>query len=99
VLAGFHRHKAYFGMAEVLGPVRALDKWIRRRLRCYAWKQSGSKGYRELRKRSVPVREAWNVSKSAHRPWRISRAPALSMAMPTSFFGALGLPPLAAAKA
>ena len=31
--------KAYFGVAEVLSPLRELDKWIRRRLRCYAWKQ------------------------------------------------------------
>ena len=59
--------KAYFGVAEVLSPLRELDKWIRRRLRCYAWKQWGSRGYRELRKRGVSVREAWNVSKSRAR--------------------------------
>ena len=91
--------KAYFGITEVLSPLRELDKWIRRRLRCYAWKQWGSRGYRELRKRGVSVREAWNVSKSAHGPWRISSTPALSMAMPTSFFSAIGLPQLAPAKA
>ena len=91
--------KAYFGVTEVLSPLRELDKWIRRRLRCYAWKQWGSRGYRELRKRGVSVREAWNVSKSAHGPWRISRTPALSMAMPTSFFRAMGLPQLVSAKA
>jgi len=33
--------KAYFGIAEVLSPLRDVDKWIRRRLRCYAWKQWG----------------------------------------------------------
>ena len=90
--------KAYFGITEVLSPLRELDKWIRRRLRCYAWKQWGSRGYRELRMRGVSVREAWNVSKSAHGPWRISRTPALSMAMPTSFFRAMGLPQLVSAK-
>ena len=91
--------KAYFGVTEVLGPLRELDKWIRRRLRCYAWKQWGSRGYRELRKRGVCVREAWNVSKSAHGPWRISKTPALSLALPTSFFGRMGLPQLAPARA
>ena len=45
--------KAYFGIAEVLSPLREIDKWVRRRLRCYAWKQWGSAGYRELRKRGV----------------------------------------------
>ena len=36
--------KAYFGIAEVLSPLREIDKWVRRRLRCYAWKQWGSAG-------------------------------------------------------
>jgi RNA-directed DNA polymerase len=31
--------KAYFDIAEVLSPLRDLDKWIRRKLRCYIWKQ------------------------------------------------------------
>ena len=91
--------KAYFGVTEVMSPLRELDKWIRRRLRCYAWKQWGPRGYRELRKRGVSVREAWNVSKSAHGPWRISATPALSLAMPTSFFSRMGLPQLAPARA
>jgi len=30
--------KAYFGVAEVLSPLRDVDKWIRRKLRCYQWK-------------------------------------------------------------
>jgi RNA-directed DNA polymerase len=90
--------KAYFGIAEVLSPLRELDKWLRRRLRCYQWKQWGGAGYRELRKRGVSVREAWNVSKSAHGPWRISKTPALSLAMPVSYFHRLGLPCLAPAR-
>jgi len=65
--------KAYFGIAEVLSPLRDIDKWIRRKLRCYLWKQWGPAGYRELRKRGVSVREAWNTSKSAHGPWRLSK--------------------------
>ena len=51
--------KAYFGIAEVLSPLRDIDKWIRRKLRCYHWKQWGRAGYRELRRRGVSVREAW----------------------------------------
>lgn len=90
--------RAYFGITEVLSPLRELDKWLRRRLRCYQWKQWGSAGYRELRKRGVSVREAWNVSKSAHGPWRISMTPALSLAMPTTYFKRLGLPCLATAR-
>lgn len=91
--------KAYFGIAEVLSPLREIDKWVRRRLRCYAWKQWGSAGYRELRKRGVSVREAWNTSKSAHGPWRLSQTPALSLALPARMFRQMGLPELAPAKA
>ena len=91
--------KAYFGIAEVLSPLREIDKWVRRRLRCYAWKQWGSAGYRELRKRGVSVREAWNTSKSAHGPWRLSKTPALNLALPAKLFRQMGLPELASAKA
>ena len=91
--------KAYFGIAEVLSPLREIDKWVRRRLRCYAWKQWGSAGYRELKKRGVSVREAWNTSKSAHGPWRLSQTPALSLALPAKMFRQMGLPELASARA
>ena len=89
----------YFGIAEVLIPLRKINKWVRRRLRCYAWKQLGSAGYRELRKRGVSVREAWNTSKSAHGPWRQSQTPALSLALPAKLFRQMGLPELAPARA
>ena len=87
--------KAYFGIAEVMSPLREIDKWIRRKLRCYIWKQWSRAGYRELRKRGVSVREAWNTSKSAHGPWRISMTPALAIALPVRYFSSLGLPTLA----
>jgi group II intron reverse transcriptase/maturase len=88
--------KAYFGIAEVLSPLRDIDKWIRRKLCCYHWKQWGRAGYRELRRRGVSVREAWNTAKSAHGPWRLSRTPALTLALPARYFSSLGLPSLVA---
>jgi RNA-directed DNA polymerase len=88
--------KAYFGIAEVMSPLREIDKWVRRKLRCYIWKQWGRAGYRELRKRGVSVREAWNTSKSAHGPWRLSKTPALALALPVRYFSSIGLPALAA---
>lgn len=53
----------------------------------------GPSGCRELRKRGVSVREAWNTSKSAHGPWR-PETPALTIALPLHFFKNLGLPNL-----
>ena len=87
--------KAYFGVAEVLSPLRKIDKWVLCPLRCYLWKQWGPAGYRELRKRGVSVRDAWNTSKSAHGPWRLSKTPALATALPLRFFETMGLPSLA----
>lgn len=87
--------KAYFGVAEVMSPLRDIDKWIRRKLRCYIWKQWYRSGYRNLRKRGVSVREAWNMASSAHGPWRLSKTPAMSRALPVRYFNQLGLPQLA----
>lgn len=88
--------KAYFGIAEVMSPLSDIDKWVRRKLRCYLWKQWGKAGYRALRKRGVSVREAWNTSKSAHGYWRLSKNPALAQALPVQYFKQIGLPCLAA---
>jgi len=88
--------KAYFDLSEVLSPLRDLDKWIRRKLRCYSWKQWGRSGYRQLRRRGIDRLLAWNTAKSAHGPWRLSASPALYRALPNSYFRGLGLPELAA---
>jgi len=86
--------RAYFGFGEVPSPLKDLEKWIRRRLRCCAWKQWGRRGYRELRRRGVSCDLAWNTSKSAHGPWRLSLSPALAIALPARYFRSLGLPSL-----
>jgi RNA-directed DNA polymerase len=86
--------KAYFGFAEALSPLKELDSWIRRRLRCYLWKQWGRRGYRELLRRGVSRDLAWNTAKSAHGPWRLSRSPGLAFALTTSYFSELGVPTL-----
>ena len=88
--------KAYFDIAEILSPLRDLDKWVRRRLRCYILKQWGGKGYRMLRRLGVDRFLAWNTAKSAHGPWRLSGSPALTKALPNRYFKNLGLPELAA---
>jgi RNA-directed DNA polymerase len=84
--------RAYFGLTTSVNRLRELTGWVQRRLRCYLWKQWGRRGYRELRRRGVSRDLAWNTCKSAHGPWRISRSPALSIALPTRYFVALGLP-------
>jgi hypothetical protein len=84
----------YFGLSELRSGFKELDSWIRRRLRSYLWKQWGRRGYRELRKRGVSRKLAWNTAKSAHGPWRLSRSPALAIALPGRYFDGLGVPRL-----
>ena len=88
-LVGWH---AYFGFSEARSVFKELDSWIRRRLRCYLWKQWGRRRYRELRNRGVSQDLAWNTVKSAHGPWRLSRSPALAYALPGGYFFQMGLP-------
>jgi RNA-directed DNA polymerase len=84
----------YFGFAEAQSGFKELDSWLRRRLRCYQWKQWGRRRYRELRRRGISRELAWNTVRSAHGPWRLSRSPALAIALPGSYFDGLGLPRL-----
>jgi len=86
--------KAYFNITQVRHILRELDSWVKRRLRCYLWKQWGRRGYRELKKLGVSRDLAWNTAKSAHGPWRLSRSPGLAFALPAKYFAALGLPRL-----
>ena len=86
--------RGYFGITEVKSTMVDLDKWVRRKLRCYIYKQWGRSGYRKLRKLGVSRRSAWNVSSSAHGPWRISNSNALRRALPNKHFRMLGVPGL-----
>jgi len=86
--------QAYFNITQVRYVLKELDSWVKRRLRCYLWKQWGRRGYRELRKLGVSRDLAWNTAKSAHGPWRLSRSPGLAFALTTKYFSRLGLPKL-----
>ncbi len=84
----------YFNITQVRSILKELDSWVKRRLRCYLWKQWGRRGYRELVKRGVSRNLAWNTAKSAHGPWRLSRSPGLAFALKARYFASLGLPRL-----
>jgi RNA-directed DNA polymerase len=89
--------RGYFGFCETPSVLRTLDRWVRRRLRSLVWKQwrRGPTRFAELRRRGVGHDLAAQTAGSAHGAWRISNSPALTAALPTAFFRALGLPSLA----
>lgn len=86
--------QGYFGFCQTPSVLKALDSWIRRRLRSFLWKQwkRGKRRFAELRRRGVGKDLAAQTAGSPHGPWRISRSPALSFALPDAFLVALGLP-------
>ena len=94
-LAGW---RGYFGFCETPSVLLALDHWIRRRMRCVAWKQwkRGRTRFAELRKRGVGRDLAAQTAGSAHGPWRIAKSPALHLALPNAYFTALHITSLAA---
>jgi RNA-directed DNA polymerase len=86
----------YFGFCQTPSVLADLQKWIHRRLRCLVWKQwkRGKTRFRELVRRGVSASGARCTAGSAHALWRISRTPALNMALPNAYFAELGLPQL-----
>jgi len=88
--------RGYFGLCQTPSVLRNLDSWIRRRLRCFQWKQwkRGKTRFAELRKRGVGKDLAAQTAGSSRGLWHISRSPALSIALPGAYFDSLGLPRL-----
>lgn len=86
----------YFGFCERRTDLRNLDGWIRRRLRCSAWKQwgNGRRRYRELRRRGVPAEWAKVTAGSSLGPWHMSVNRAMSQALSNRHLQTLGLPTL-----
>ena len=86
--------RGYFGFCQTLSELEELDSWVRRRVRCFVWKQwkHFKRRVAELRKRGARKDLAAQTASSSHGPWRISHSPALSYAMPKAFFATLGLP-------
>src|SRR5882757_8337872 len=85
--------RGYFGFCQTPSVLRALDEWLRRRLRAIAWKQwkTGRARFAELRRCGVGRILAAKTAGSPHGPWRLAVSPALHTAMPISFYRSLGL--------
>ena len=89
--------RGYFGFCETPSVLRALDQWIRRRLRAIAWRQwkRGRTRYAALRRLGVGKDLAAQTAGSPHGPWRLSNSPALNVAVSNAHLGSLGLASLA----
>src|SRR5580698_3886413 len=88
--------KSYFGCCQTPSLLKALDEWIRRRLRSMIWKQwkRVKQRYAQLRQVGVGKDLAAQTAGSPHGPWRLANSPALSIALPLAYFDSVGLPRL-----
>jgi RNA-directed DNA polymerase len=88
--------RSCLGFCETPSVLRNLDSW-RRRLRMVFWRQwqGGWTRFASLRRLGVGCDLAAKTAGSAHGPWHLSRSPALSFALPNTYFISRGLPPLA----
>src|SRR6266403_22364 len=88
--------KSYFGFCQTPSPLKALDEWIRRRLRSMIWKQwkRGKQRYGKLRHLGIGRDLAAQTAGSPHGPWHLANSPALAIALSIAYFDSLGLPRL-----
>ena len=87
--------KAYFGLAQTPRRFRALDEWLRHRLRALQLKhwRRGTTMYRQLREMGASPAQAAQVAGNARRWWHNSRLE-LNRLMPIAYFDRLGVPRL-----
>ena len=85
--------RGYFGFCETPSVLLRLERWVRRRLRSFVWRQwkRGRTRFAALRRLGINRHLAAKTAGSGHGPWRISNSPALSYALPNAFFVRLGL--------
>jgi group II intron reverse transcriptase/maturase len=83
----------YYGVARCKTLCELTDRWLRRRIRQYIWKQwkVPKARRRNLRKLGLDKEEAyrWSYTRKGH--WRISRAPFLCWTLTNSYLKSQGL--------
>lgn len=82
----------YFRLADLGGTFRALDSWIRHRLRAYQWRQWPRIRTRltKLRALGLPEHRAREIAFSRKGPWRTAHGP-LNSALPNAYWEHQGL--------
>jgi RNA-directed DNA polymerase len=85
--------RGYFGRCQTPSVLSGLDQWIRRRLRSVAWKhwKTSRCRFAELTKRGVGKDLAAQTVGSCHGSWRLSKSPALNIALPNRLWELLGI--------
>merc|ERR1739841_302982 len=83
----------YFKLSIRKSAMQHLDKWIRRRLRCYRLRQRKRRHSIAtwLQRQGVTERNAWKLAMSDKGWWHLALTPQVNPAMPIKWFEGLGL--------
>ena len=84
---------AYFKLAHSPTALRAIDAWVRRKLRCILWRQWKQPRTREryLRRLGLSEHRAWKSSVNGRGPWWNAGSSHMNAAMPKARFDRWGL--------
>jgi RNA-directed DNA polymerase len=85
--------RGYFGFCQTPSVLESLNQWMRRRLRSLAWKhwKTSPRRFAELTGRGVGKELAAQTVGSCHGSWRLSKSPALGIALPNRLWERLGI--------
>lgn len=83
---------AYFWRARTPSVFQDLDSWIRRRLRCFQWKQwkRWRTRAKQLVKAGVGPWLAYGVAHKGYGPWHVAGTPAMTKALSNAALQSLG---------
>jgi len=83
----------YFTIADIKGHMRAIDEWLRRRLRQICWKQwkTPKRRYEELHRLGIPNILSILIAGSSKGVWRLSASPPVQRALRNAYWRERGL--------
>lgn len=86
----------YYGFCQTPSELKALDGWVRRRLRALLWEQwgTGKNRTRMLQSFGVPRGRAAEAASASRGPWAMATHPVVQEALSVKFFNDLGVPRL-----
>jgi len=84
---------SYYRLSELVWPIKKLDSWIRRRLRCIIWRhwKTPKTRLKRLMELGVPYHVAHPTAYNNAGPWKASKLPGMHTAFPNKTLKQLGL--------
>jgi len=87
----------YFRIAEMKGLIKKTDSWLRRKIRCYIWKnwKKTKTRYKNLRKLGLGQEASKRLAYSRKKYWRLSKTKEISIALTNKRLEKAGYPTFA----